>query len=141
MTRIEFPWSGFAPAMGKPAPTMLLEPGVIDDQARIVFGRGHCHSLALAIHELTGWPLAGMYDFHGTLSHVLVWMPDGMLLDVNGVRTEEEVNTTLGDPDDYVCELTEDDIELEVEWNNLFEPMVEEAKPFAKALLAKNGFA
>lgn len=46
--------------------------------------RGHCHSLALAIHQRTGWPLVGIQDRGGQLAHVAICTPEGELLDASG---------------------------------------------------------
>ena len=37
-----------------------LTPGVLDDAAAEFFANGHCASMALALHEITGWPLVSM---------------------------------------------------------------------------------
>lgn len=63
--------------------------GVIDEQARRVFVRGQCHALALAIRELTGWPLFGLVDRRDGNSqrspgHVVVRTPSGAYIDING---------------------------------------------------------
>jgi hypothetical protein len=69
-----------------------LEPGVLDEGARVTFTNGHCHSLALAIHRLTGWAICGADyatdDFEGyehVPNHVFIQRPDGEYLDVTGV--------------------------------------------------------
>ena len=37
-----------------------LTPGVLDDAAAEFFANGHCASMALALHEITGWPLVSL---------------------------------------------------------------------------------
>lgn len=69
-----------------------ITPGVIDDAARFAFTAGHCHALALAIHEHTGWPMLAMSSKHSMrdiLQHVVVVMPDGRWLDINGPQNPE----------------------------------------------------
>ncbi len=61
----------------------------ITEDVITVFKFGHCHSLALAIHDLTKWQLVGLYrpwrDENETPDHVVIKMPDGHLLDIKGV--------------------------------------------------------
>ena len=67
--------------------------GVLDESAEYVFSAGHCHALALAIHERTGWPLlamSGRHSLRANLQHMVVVMPDGKWLDVNGPQEPEE---------------------------------------------------
>jgi hypothetical protein len=51
--------------------------GVLDKAASMAFRRGQCHALALAIHELTGWPIKGLgdYDRPNSPAHCVVWCP------------------------------------------------------------------
>ncbi|GLY55197.1 hypothetical protein [Lentzea sp. NBRC 102530] len=57
-----------------------------------VFEYGQCHALALALHARTGWPIVGLHSSKlGDTSHYLVRRPDGLLVDVRGTRTEQEV--------------------------------------------------
>jgi hypothetical protein len=56
---------------------------------------GHCHELALAIHEATGLPLVAIEEPIGhrlwRVAHVAVQVPDGKLLDVCGIRSLDEL--------------------------------------------------
>lgn len=66
-----------------------LEAGVIDDTAEHVFTHGHCHSLALALHEATGWDIIGSlsgWNGDDTPDHVgvLVPGPTPEVLDIHG---------------------------------------------------------
>ena len=65
----------------------------IDSKAIDEFTRGQCHALALALHERTGLPLAGIWcDYHDlpeTPCHVVVMLEDGKLLDIEGPNAEE----------------------------------------------------
>lgn len=47
------------------------------------YTEGDCHLLAQAIHDLTGWQIAGVLD-DDYCGHVFVLMPDGKCLDING---------------------------------------------------------
>lgn len=76
--------------------------GVLDDEARMLFTSGHCHSLALAVHERTGFPIVGFREiarsrigWDGTLApndddeweplvHFAVLAGPNTMLDVNG---------------------------------------------------------
>lgn len=69
----------------------VLEPGVIDDRSMLAFTNGHCHSLALAIHERTGWETVGLYSGSGSLEHVLAADPAGRFVDIGGVRRQPEL--------------------------------------------------
>jgi len=61
-----------------------LTPGIIGPKARHVFVSGHCHSLALAIHEATGWDVIGD-NWRPCPGHVAVRIPDdGSILDIQG---------------------------------------------------------
>src|SRR5512132_4409621 len=67
-----------------------------------VFTRGQCHSLAFALHELTGWPVVLLcYDEDLNVldaavgdpyswGHAVVRRPDGLLVDINGAWTLDE---------------------------------------------------
>ena len=90
-------------AMVSPVEQIILElprggeveviPGVLDQQAEYAFSAGHCHALALAIHERTGWPLlamSGRHSLRANLQHVVVVMPDGRWFDVQGPQDPEE---------------------------------------------------
>ena len=61
----------------------IRKDGVITDQAKHAFTHGHCHSLALALNKITGWPLIGLFhpvdDEDGIPSHVGVQSPQGFL--------------------------------------------------------------
>lgn len=70
---------------------------------------GHCHSFAVALHRITGWPLWGAWktsddgDEDGRLVHIAVEHPDGQLIDANGkapVREREQLSQILGGGDE-----------------------------------------
>jgi hypothetical protein len=94
-----------------------LETGVFDEDARDVFCRGHCHSLALALEELiSDATLYGLWE-GGELMHVFV---------------------RLASADDAFIEILDhDDIEY-AEYTGYFRVRrVEDAMPFARALIER----
>jgi hypothetical protein len=44
--------------------TMPLD-GVIDEFVVHIFNFGQCHSMALALHDILGWAIVGLYDAYG----------------------------------------------------------------------------
>lgn len=59
-----------------------VTPGVINRQAEKLYTAGHCHSFALAMHDLYGYPLYLADNF--TIGHVIVRTPLGPV-DIDGV--------------------------------------------------------
>jgi hypothetical protein len=61
------------------------------------FLHGQCHLFAIALHRLTGLPLAGAIDIdlynesHTSLLHAYVELNDEMIIDVSGVRTRKSM--------------------------------------------------
>lgn len=87
----------------------LVEPGVLDERARLAFQSGQCHGLALALNHRLGWPLVAITDRAGVCLHICVRRPDSRLIDVTGAHTEQE----FGDASPG-CEITEiDDAAIE----------------------------
>jgi hypothetical protein len=74
----------------------VLEEGTLDDRALLVFTGGQCHALALALQRRTGWPLVAVDETTGVCVHICVRRPDGLLLDVTGAHTVEELITARG---------------------------------------------
>ena len=76
-----------------------LELRVIDSEAISWFAHGNCAALALAVHDLTGWPLviaarnANPDLLTDTWMHVLVQRPDGRYLDIQGAHTPEDIES------------------------------------------------
>lgn len=67
----------------------INDQGFIDDQVVDVFENGHCHSLALAINQLTGWPMFGLvapaaHNKPESPGHVVVKTNKGAYLDISG---------------------------------------------------------
>ena len=73
--------------------------GVIDSEAEIVFTRGQCHALALALHKLTGWPIKGASYYRCSSwespSHCLVyWREWRVYVDIEGVKKHPWIGRT-----------------------------------------------
>jgi hypothetical protein len=104
-----------------------LTPGVLDEAAVEFFANGHCASMALALHWLTGWDVV-CFDVPSQQGHAMVHSPLGYL-DASGIvtvegfangralRSKSEVLIHKGDS----CEFAEQNLQL--------------AMPFARALL------
>lgn len=58
---------------------------------------GECYAFARALHEGLGWPLIGLMEGE-VIRHALVREPGGLLRDVSGATTAEEVCKTFGLP-------------------------------------------
>ena len=68
--------------------------GVVDSEAINLYGYGFCTLLALTIHRKTGLPLVlftTKYENNSWSGHATVQLPDGTLLDIQGVRTVKEI--------------------------------------------------
>ncbi len=59
------------------------------------FTEGDCHILARAIHDVTGWKIATFgFEHRGKITpdaHAFIEMPDGRYLDIEGIRTHNEM--------------------------------------------------
>lgn len=118
--------------------TMIGTTGRITAKAKKVFTQGQCHALALAVHELTGYQLVGLYSYYedpeyNTPAHVVVRMPNGSLLDIEGPGCESRW------PNDAI-EVTKEDV-LEFQNRDYLEPNLEAARPFARTLCKRYGLA
>jgi hypothetical protein len=107
----------------------------IDDDAIETFTRGQCHALALALHEETKFPLVGLWsdgwETRGTPCHVVVRMPKGTLLDIAGPGAEDRWEGTARKLSKAVVEdLCNKDYST---------PRMDEARPYAKAVLRDHG--
>ena len=69
----------------------LLERGVLDERALAAFVGGQCHGLALAIRQRTDWPLVAVDDEKDECVHICVRRPDGLLVDVTGSHSDDEM--------------------------------------------------
>lgn len=83
-----------------------FQPEHIDINSKRGYTQGWCWLLALEIAEATGWPIILVTrsrtaktaaDVKETWSHALVRTPSGHLLDINGIRTEDEVCRANGE--------------------------------------------
>lgn len=56
--------------------------------AKEVFSSGQCHALALALHDILGWPIKGTFsEYHRRTSHYVVESPKRHLTgDIEGLR-------------------------------------------------------
>jgi|SRR5579884_2380163 len=110
-----------------------LTPGVLDDAAAEFFANGHCASMALALHHLTGWPIYGFSPKGGLAQHythhAVVKSPFGFL-DAKGLHALEAWRHARGfEHDDYrIVQLNQCD--LHYAWRNL-----RLVYPFAEDLL------
>ena len=120
-----------------------LVPGVLDEAARDVFCRGHCHSLALALIELI--PDAELvavcrYD-DPVADHILVRLPDGGLLDANGLRYDDDEITGPYGWEAFLDTFGDEEMEWLQETENYRAARVEDAMPFARALIAREAIS
>jgi hypothetical protein len=111
-----------------------LTRGVLDYDAVEFFANGHCASMALALHALTGWPIFSNFG------HAFVKSPGGWL-DAAGLRHLRKLRETCreyaqwrydwDDPDrehDYCFRVTADDL-------HYAQDHLELVMPFAEAVL------
>lgn len=117
--------------------TIRLEPGVFDADARDVFGRGHCHSLALALIELeSAAELMGVWA-DGSLEHVFVRLRDGAMIDASGLTYDEDEITRHGLADGHVDYLDDDELDWVQESGHFRRARPDDAMAFARALLER----
>ena len=110
--------------------------GVIDSEAEIVFTRGQCHALALALHKLTGWPIKGASYYRCSSwespSHCLVyWRERRVYVDIEGAKKHPCIERTK-----LVVShrrLSPKRVKYGLNWYK--EPDLAAAMPFAKAIL------
>ncbi|MFD9868539.1 hypothetical protein ACFXI8_27220 [Streptomyces niveus] len=55
------------------------------------FKYGGCGSLALALHDATGWPIVAAVADDGLELHYAVTLPDGRLVDITGAHSEDDM--------------------------------------------------
>ncbi len=110
----------------------------IDQEAVSEFTCGQCHALALAIHEKTGLPLAGIWRIgwsgRVTPCHVVVMLPedgDNNLLDIQGPHAEERW-------EGEVRELAVEEV-LDFQNRDYRAPEMGNAKRYAEAVLRTYG--
>lgn len=116
--------------------TEINNKGMLNNDAKRVFVRGQCHSLALAIREITGWPLYGLVDREDgntstSPSHVVVRTPNGAYIDVNGPGAVKRWRKQY--PRTKLCRMYPSRIKQGL--GNYLPLDVSAARPFAKAVL------
>lgn len=130
-----------------------LTPGVLGGYALRAFKYGACGALAIAIHDATGWPIVAITDHHnvfedgtaggGSALHWTVRRPDGMLVDIDGAHSAEElVEEYHGEADDHQAAAGRSTREDAVEWyiESQGEPIpVSLAAKFVDVVLEKAG--
>lgn len=80
---------------------VTVTAGVIDRQSRQIYLRGQCMALARALSDAgVGVPCAAFERGTDSLAHALVRLPDGSLLDIDGVHGAADVES-LYDVVDY----------------------------------------
>lgn len=85
-------------------------PDVMDEATAVEIVRreyvsGTCGALAVALHDMTGWPIVGI---NGGM-HVAVRSPDGMILDHEGLSSLRDVLRRYGMVRATVLEWTRDE--------------------------------
>lgn len=121
---------------GCPVDVEINDQGVIDEEAEKVFTRGQCHSLALALHRQTGWPIIGFidrYDDPEIPGHCVVYCPQlDEYVDICGIgaliRWQKRWDAK---PIPLATEAVENGLKAYLP----IQPEV--AEPFAKTVLAK----
>ncbi|KIF05177.1 hypothetical protein PL81_14640 [Streptomyces sp. RSD-27] len=131
--------------------TFEVTPGRLDDAAREAFTRGQCHAMALALHEVTGWPTAALLtaDCYGIdslcgddaddecpcrIGHVVVTRPDGAHVDINGAHVPGTVPDCEDAPALAMTEAHWQVIRSTPTWRDADMPL---ARTFVKPLLAE----
>lgn len=106
------------------------------------FTEGDCHILAKHLSEQSGWPMCA-FGIPGRIKldrHAFVRRPDGKILDVQGLCTEQAFRKRWGCPRDHwtINEATWSEFHG---WNHegWFDGSHERAEELAKELLANYG--
>lgn len=86
------------------------------------FTQGNCHELALAINEITGWPIYTFYDPDEDLGdlHAFVQCPRGTYVDVQGEKSTQLMydHWTGWYPDYEIRQLMNHDEFIEQGWGD-----------------------
>lgn len=100
--------AGSVSTLGKNAPTISALPPIVETPIFSTdyidyFTEEYCDQLAIALHKKTGWQLFVCAEdwlneeahdercYGEGVIHVLVRLPDGTFLDINGIQTEDQV--------------------------------------------------
>lgn len=112
---------------------------LIDDNAVHAFTRGQCHAFALAVHQLTGFEIQGLWGAHAITQnspgHVVTKAPDGRLLDITGHPVEY-----MGAIGFKVARIAPVPVEDVPTLQYYMPPKVDVALPFARTMLEKEGY-
>jgi hypothetical protein len=114
---------------GDKEPIKVRADGVVDRKAITAFTQGQCHAFALALHEISGWPIVGLFNewrkvIGGTPGHCAVKSPYG-IVDIEGLGA---VNRHC-----YGCvKVVSKERVLGFQNIDYMEPNVEVARPFAR---------
>jgi hypothetical protein len=113
--------------------------GTINKNATRAYQNGQCHSLALAINKLVGWPIYGICDWSNTddsPGHVVVRNPkNGGFVDIKGYGAVSRWRKKWGPV--TVHPLT---VEQTKNLDTYLRPSVIKAIPFAKKVLERIGY-
>ncbi len=113
--------------------TQIARGARAHDRARLAFGAGQCHGLALAITDKQGWPLVAVDDAEGRRIHICVRRPDGALVDVNGAHADGEFMDAW--PGCSLHDINEDAVADLVEHHEWAQPEVEKANAWIEPVL------
>jgi len=85
---------------------------------RRAFSSSYCNDFAAVLSEMTGWPTAQAvwpYKNYGLRYHTLVRAPDGLLLEVSGLVSEEKLEKRHSDSRDGTpCEIKAAEPEIQI---------------------------
>lgn len=117
---------------------LRVEPDAgIYEATLLAFLGGHCHSLALAISEATGWPIVALDRRRdGQRVHVVVRRPDDMLVDITGAHTPAEMNAAVAGGLEF-ADLHEPDVLNLPRTLGWAEPMPRLVEPWVQIALAQ----
>ncbi len=113
--------------------------GTINSNAIQAYKNGNCHSLAVALHKITGWPIYGFVDQKNSITdpgHVVVRNPkNGGYLDIQGYGAATRWRKRWGPI--TIHPLTA--YQAEFMLDSYMKADCEKAMPFAAKLLEKIG--
>jgi hypothetical protein len=106
-----------------------------DEAALLAFLGGHCHSLALALHERTGWPLVAVDQrSDGVCVHVAVRRPDGTIVDIAGAHTPDAIDKSRAGGT-IIREVTASDLDDLAQRHGWAEPVPDIVAPWVQVAL------
>lgn len=106
---------------------------IIDKNAQFAFTRGHCHSLALAIHQETGWPIFGIGEgWGGAPLHCIVFAPEiNDYIDIDGPGVKDRFGRIFEDKLQLI------EVGRIPHLTGYLRPEPDAAKPFARKVLSE----